>query len=180
MKSNRKLGPTDGLAEDSRARGLRGWTAILRAIITPTPVFVVALRYTVTTFTTAAFVDVVTGISGLVVVDDALSDGGRLVPLWCGLRMNRGLFLLSGGLRRLLQGKPAAPRGGVLGLLHGSSLEETSNLIMGSAGLRCRRLEHVAEKHGGDDDVLAGSVEDWGFAHPVLCKYEPCMSRYEC
>jgi hypothetical protein len=64
------------------------------------------------------------------------------------------------GLRRLLRGKLAAPRGETLGLLHGHSLEETSNLIMGPLGLGCRRLRHIVEKHGDDDDVLAGSVED--------------------
>jgi hypothetical protein len=74
--------------------------------------------------------------------------------------MNQGLFLLSGGLQRLLRGKPAAPRGGTLGLLHGRSLEETSNLIVGPMGLGCRWLRHIAEKHGGGDNVLAGSVED--------------------
>jgi hypothetical protein len=36
---------------------------------------------------------------------------------------------------------------------------------VGLPGLGCRWLRHIAEKHGGDDDdVLAGSVEDWGFA----------------
>jgi hypothetical protein len=39
---------------------------------------------------------------------------------------------------------------------------------MGLTGLRGRWLGHVAEKHGGGDDVLAGSVEDRGFAHPLL------------
>jgi hypothetical protein len=45
--------------------------------------------------------DVVTDISRFMVVDDALMDRGRLVPLGV-LGMNRGLFLLSRGLRRLL------------------------------------------------------------------------------
>jgi hypothetical protein len=53
-------------------------------------------------------------------------------------------------------------------LLHGGSLEETSNLIAGPAGLGCRWLRHIAEKHGGSNNVLAGSVEDRGFAHPIL------------
>jgi hypothetical protein len=53
-------------------------------------------------------------------------------------------------------------------LLHGGSLEETSNLIAGPAGLRCRWLRHIAEKHGSGNNVLTGSVEDWGFAHPIL------------
>jgi hypothetical protein len=53
-------------------------------------------------------------------------------------------------------------------LLHGRSLKETSNLIAGLEGLGCRWLRHIAEKHGGDDNVMAGSVEDWGFARPVL------------
>jgi hypothetical protein len=35
-------------------------------------------------------------------------------------------------------------------------------------GLGGRWLEHIAKKHGGDDDVLASSIEDWGFAHPIL------------
>jgi hypothetical protein len=64
--------------------------------------------------------------------------------------------------------KPTAPRGGTLGLLHGCSLEETSNLITGPLGLGCRCLGHVAEKHGRDNNVLAGSIEDWGFTHLVL------------
>jgi hypothetical protein len=131
-------------------------------------VLVVASGCTVTASTLAVFVDVVTGISGLAVVDDALTDRGCLVPLRCGLRMNRDLFLLPRGLHRLLRGKPTAPRGRTLGLLHGRSLEETSNLIVGLTGLRCRWLRHVAERHGGGDNVLAGLVEDWGFTHPVL------------
>jgi hypothetical protein len=121
---------------------------------------VVASRRTVTASTLAAFIDVVTGVSGLMVVDDAFADRDCLVLLWCGLGMNRGLFLLSGGLHRLLHGKHVAPQGRTLGLLHGHSLEETSNLIAGPASLRCRWLRHIAEKHGGGDDVLAGSVED--------------------
>jgi hypothetical protein len=52
-------------------------------------------------FTPPALKDVVTGISRFTVVDDALMNRGRLVPLGV-LRMNRGLSLLSGGLRRLL------------------------------------------------------------------------------
>jgi hypothetical protein len=60
------------------------------------------------------------------------------------------------------------PRGRTLGLLHGRSLEETLNLIAGPLGLGCRWLRHIAEKHGGGDNVLAGSVEDWGFARPIL------------
>jgi hypothetical protein len=116
----------------------------------------------------AAFIDVITGVLGLAVVNDALTDRGYLVPLWCGLGINRGLFLLPGGLRRLLRGKPAAPRGGTLGLLHGHSLKETSNLIAGPPGLGCRWLRRIAEKHGGSNNVLAGSVEDWGFTRPVL------------
>jgi hypothetical protein len=63
---------------------------------------VVASRCTATASTLATFVDVVTGVSGLAVVDDALTDIGCLVPLRCGLGMNQGLFLLSRELRRLL------------------------------------------------------------------------------
>jgi hypothetical protein len=33
-------------------------------------------------------VDVVTGISGLMIVDDAVTDKGRFVPSWCGHGMN--------------------------------------------------------------------------------------------
>jgi hypothetical protein len=72
---------------------------------------VVASRCTVIASTPATLVDVVTGISGLAIVDDAVTDRGLFVPPWCGLRMNRGLFLLSGGLRRLLRRKPSVPRG---------------------------------------------------------------------
>jgi hypothetical protein len=45
--------------------------------------------------------DVVTGISRFTVVDDMFTDRGRLIPLGV-LGMNRGLSLLSGGLRRVL------------------------------------------------------------------------------
>jgi hypothetical protein len=115
-----------------------------------------------------ALVDVVTGISGPAVVDDAFTDRGSLVPLRCGLRMDRGLPFLPGGHRRLLRGKPVAPRGKTLDLLYGRSLEEMSNLITGPMGHRGRWFGHVAEKHGGGDDDLAGSVEDWGFTRPIL------------
>jgi hypothetical protein len=64
-------------------------------------VLVVASSCTVTTLAPTALVDVVTGILRFTVVDDAFTDRGRLVPLGV-LGMNRGLFLLSGGLRRLL------------------------------------------------------------------------------
>jgi hypothetical protein len=67
----------------------------------PASVLVVALSYTVTMFVPPALNDVVTSISRFTVVDDALMDRGRLVPLGV-LGMNRGLSLLSGGLRRLL------------------------------------------------------------------------------
>jgi hypothetical protein len=129
---------------------------------------VIASRCTIIASTPAVFVDVVTSFSGLMIVDDAITDRDRFVPSWGGLRMNRGLFLLSGGLRRLLRCKPATPRGRTLGLLHGRSLEETSNLIVGPTSLGGRWLRHIAEKHGGGEDVLAGSVEDWGFTRPVL------------
>jgi hypothetical protein len=78
---------------------------------------VVASGCTVITSTPAAFVDVVMGVSRLVIVDDVFTDRGCLVPLWRRLGMNRGLFLLSGGLRRLLRCNSAAPRGRTLGLL---------------------------------------------------------------
>jgi hypothetical protein len=45
--------------------------------------------------------DVVTGISRFTVVDDMFTDRGRLISLGV-LGMNRGLSLLSGGLRRVL------------------------------------------------------------------------------
>jgi hypothetical protein len=129
---------------------------------------VVASSYTIATLVLTALVDVVTGISRFTVVDDAFMDRGRLVPLGDGLGMNRGLFLLSEGLRRLLRGKPASPRGGTLGLLHGSSLEESSDFITGPTGLGVRWLGHVTKKHGGYDNIQAGLVEDRGFAHPIL------------
>jgi hypothetical protein len=49
---------------------------------------VVASRRAVTASTLVAFVDVITGVSGLAVVDDVFTDRGCLVPLRCGLRMN--------------------------------------------------------------------------------------------
>jgi hypothetical protein len=63
-------------------------------------VLVVASSRTVTVFAPPALDDVVTGISRFTVVDDALTDRGRPVPLGV-LGMNRGLSLLSGGLGRL-------------------------------------------------------------------------------
>jgi hypothetical protein len=95
----------------------------------------VASSCTVTTLTPLALVDVVTGISRFTVVDDTLTDIGRLVLLGSVLGMNQGLSLLSRGLRRLLRGKPASPRGGTLSLLHGSGLEESSNFIVGPTSL---------------------------------------------
>jgi hypothetical protein len=41
----------------------------------------VSSRCAITASTLAAFVDVITGISGLTVVDDVLTDRGCLVPL---------------------------------------------------------------------------------------------------
>jgi hypothetical protein len=37
-------------------------------------------------------------------------------------------------------------------------------------GLGGRWLRHITEEHGGDGDgdVWAGSIEDWGFADPIL------------
>jgi hypothetical protein len=63
---------------------------------------VVASRRTITASTLAAFVDVIAGVTGLTVVNDAFAYRGCLVPLWRGLRLNQGLFLLPGGLHRLL------------------------------------------------------------------------------
>jgi hypothetical protein len=105
-------------------------------------VLVVASSCTVTTLAPPALDDVVTGVSRFTVIDDAFTDRGRLVPLGV-LGMNRGLSLLSGGLHRLLQGKPASPQGGTLSLLHGSGLEESSDFIMGPTGLEVRWLGHV-------------------------------------
>jgi hypothetical protein len=51
-------------------------------------VLVVASSLTITTLTPPALVDVVTGISRFTVVDDALTDRGRLVPLGGVLGMN--------------------------------------------------------------------------------------------
>jgi hypothetical protein len=53
-------------------------------------------------------------------------------------------------------------------LLHGSGLEESSDFIAGPTGLGVRWLGHVTKKHGGRDNILAGSAEDRGFAHPIL------------
>jgi hypothetical protein len=131
-------------------------------------VLVVASSCTVTTLALTVLVDVVTGISGFAVVDDAFTDRCRLVLPGGRLGMNRGLFLLSGGLRRLLRGKLVSPRGRTLGLLHGSSLEESSDLIAGPTGLGVGWLRHITKKHGGYDNVLASSVEDRGFARPTL------------
>jgi hypothetical protein len=160
VKPNRKLGPVNGPTEDSRARWLERRTVILHAIITPAPMLMVASRHAITASAPATLVHVVAGVPGLTVVDDALMDRGCPIPLRCGLGMNRGHFLVSRGLHRRLGGKPAAPQGGTLGLLHGHGLEETLNLIVGPSGLGRRWLRHVAEKHSSGDNVLAGLVED--------------------
>jgi hypothetical protein len=118
-------------------------------------------------FAPLALDDVVTGISRLTVVDDVFTDRDRLVPLG-RLGMNRGLSLLTGGLRRLLRGKPASPRGRTLGLLHGSGLEESSDFITGSTGLGVQWLGHVTKEHGGCDHILAGSTENGGLDCPIL------------
>jgi hypothetical protein len=131
-------------------------------------VLVVASSCTITTLALTALVDVVTSISGFAVVDDAFTDRGCLVPPGGRLGMNQALFLLSGGLRKLLRGKPMSPRRRTLGLLHGSSLEESSDLIAGPTGLGVGWLGHITKKHGSCDNVLAGSVKDRGFAHPTL------------
>jgi hypothetical protein len=94
-----------------------------------TPVLVVALSCTITTFVPTAFVDVITGILGLAVVDDAFMDRGCPVRSRGRLGLNRDLFLLSGGLHRLLRCKPMVPRGKTLNLLHGRSLKGTSNSL---------------------------------------------------
>jgi hypothetical protein len=39
-------------------------------------------------FYACGIVDVVTGVLGLVIVDDAITNRGRFVPSWCKLRMN--------------------------------------------------------------------------------------------
>jgi hypothetical protein len=64
-------------------------------------VLVVASSCTVTTLAPPVLGDVVMGVSRFTVVDDAFTDKDRLAPLGV-LGMNRGLPLLSGGLRRLL------------------------------------------------------------------------------
>jgi hypothetical protein len=130
-------------------------------------VLVVASSCTVTVFAPLALDDVVTGISRFTVVDDVFIDRGRLVSLGV-LRMNRGLFLLLGGLCRLLRGKPASPRGGTLSLLHGNSLEESLDFIIGPTGLEVRWLGHLTKEHGGCDHVLAGSTENRGLDRPIL------------
>jgi hypothetical protein len=131
-------------------------------------VLVVASSHIVTTLAPLMLGDVVTGVSKFTVVDDAFTDRCCLVPLGGMLRMNRGLSLLSGGLCRLLRGKPASPRGGTLGLLHGSSLEESSDFITGPIGLEVRWLGHVTKEHGGCDNILAGSTENRGLDCPIL------------
>jgi hypothetical protein len=61
---------------------------ILGIVETPASVLVVASSCTVTIFAPAALVDVVTGMLGLTVVDDAFTDRGSLVSLRCQLRMD--------------------------------------------------------------------------------------------
>jgi hypothetical protein len=70
---------------------------------------VVASSYTVTTLAPPALGDVVTGVSRFTVVDDAFTDRGCLVFIGHVRDKPRPLSLLSGGLRRLLRGKPMSP-----------------------------------------------------------------------
>jgi hypothetical protein len=127
----------------------------------------VASSCTVTTLAPPPLGDVVTGISRFTVVDDAFTDRGCLIPLGV-LGMNQGLSLLSGGLRRLLRGKPASPQGETLGLQHGSNLEESSDFITSSTGLGVRWLGHVTKERGARDNVLAGSTKNRGLDCPIL------------
>jgi hypothetical protein len=131
-------------------------------------VLVVASSCTVTTLAPPALGDVVTGILRFMVVDDVFTNRCFLVPLGGVLGMNRGLSILSRGLRRLLRGKPASPRGRTLGLLHGSGLEESSDFITGPMGLRVRWLGHVTKEHGGCDNILAGWAENRGLTYRIL------------
>jgi hypothetical protein len=39
---------------------------------------------------------------------------------------------------------------------------------MGLTSLEGRWLGHIAEKHGGGDDILASLIEDWGVARLIL------------
>jgi hypothetical protein len=85
-------------------------------------------------FARAALDDVATGVSRFTVVDDVLED--RRHPVSPGrLGMNRGLSLMSGGLDEPLRGWLASPRGGALGLLHSSGLEELSDFISSPTGV---------------------------------------------
>jgi hypothetical protein len=61
-----------------------------------------------------------------------------------------------------------SPRGGTLGLLHGSGLEESSDFISGSTSIEVRWLGHVMKEHGSGDHVLASSTENLGVDHPIL------------
>jgi hypothetical protein len=130
-------------------------------------VHVVAPSHAITVLACATLDDVATGVSRFMVVGGGLR--GRSYPVSPGrLGMNRSLSLLSRGLDEPLRGGLASPRGRALGLLHGSSLEEFSDFVLSPTGVEVRWLGHVAEEHGGGNDVLAGSSEDRGVGHPVL------------
>jgi hypothetical protein len=130
-------------------------------------VHVVTPSHTVTVLARAALDDVATGVSRSLVVSDGLRGGSHPDPSG-RFGMDRGLSLLPRGLREPLRGGLASPRGRALGLLQGSGLEEFSDLISSPAHFGIRWLGHVAEEHGGGDDVLAGSSEDRGIGYPVL------------
>jgi hypothetical protein len=118
-------------------------------------------------FAHAALDDVATGVSRFMVVGDVLR-GRRRPVLPSRLGMNRGLSLLSGGLDEPLRGWLASPRGEALGLLHSSGLEEFSDFISSSMGVGVRRLGHIAEEHGGGDNVLVGSSKNRGVDRLIL------------
>jgi hypothetical protein len=130
-------------------------------------VHAVTSSYAVTVFACAALDDVATGVSSFAVIGDVLRGRSHPVPS-SRFGMNRGLSLLSGGLGEPLRGWLASPRGRALDLLHSSGLEEFSDFISSSMGVRVRRLGHVAEEHGGGDNVLAGSTENRGVDRPIL------------
>jgi hypothetical protein len=78
----------------------------------------------------------------LVVVEEVVPYRGGF--LLCGLRMDLGLPLLARGPRSLFRGGLPKPRGGALGLLDHSTLQESPDVIVDSAflGGGCSGMVH--------------------------------------
>jgi hypothetical protein len=94
----------------------------------------------------------------LAVVEEAVSDLGGFVP--CGLGMDRGLSLLTGGPRSVLRGRLSKSGGRALGLLDRGAFQETLDLALDSVPLDNGWLRHCSEQDCRRSEVLTGPIKD--------------------